>query len=94
MKNIQHSNPDIDTKKLPAILGGNPVFEISEDTPFPKLEQWKQITESEAQIAYEMTLRNELSGSSATVQEFERVWRERHQTQFAMSLSNGTARIA
>ena len=93
MKNIQHSNPDIDTKKLPAILGGNPVFEISEDTPFPKLEQWKQITESEAQIAYEMTLRNELSGSSATVQEFERVWRERHQTQFAMSLSNGTAAL-
>ena len=40
-----------------------------------------------------MTLRNELSGTSPTVQEFERVWSERHQTRFAVSLTNGTAAL-
>ena len=93
MKNMQFSNTEIGTKNLPAVLGGKPVFEISEDAPFPKLDQWRQITEAEAQIAYEMTLRNELSGGSSVVQEFEKIWRERHQTQFAMSLSNGTAAL-
>lgn len=93
MKNVELSNAEIVTKNLPAVLGGTPVFEISEEAPFPKLEQWKQITEAEAQVAYEMTLRNELSGGSSVVQEFERVWRERHQTQFAMSLINGTAAL-
>ena len=46
-------------KDLPAVLGGAPVFETSPDAPYPKLDQWKQITEEEAQIVYEMTLRNE-----------------------------------
>ena len=40
-----------------------------------------------------MTLRNELSGASPTVQEFERVWCERHRTEFAVSLTNGTAAL-
>ena len=40
-----------------------------------------------------MTLRNELSGASPTVQEFERTWCERHQTRFALSLINGTAAL-
>ena len=31
MKNEQLSNPKIDSKNLPAVLGGTPVFEISED---------------------------------------------------------------
>ncbi len=90
---MQFSNTETDPKNIPAVLGGKPVFEISDDAPFPKLDQWCQITEAEAQIAYEMTLRNELSGGSSVVQEFEKIWRERHQTQFAMSLSNGTAAL-
>lgn len=93
MKNMKPSKSEKDINSLPAILGGKPVFDISEEKPFPILDQWKQITEAEAQMAYEMTLRNELSGKSATVQEFERVWRDRHQTQFAMSLCNGTAAL-
>ncbi len=93
MKNIQFPNTEIDPKNLPAVAGGKPVFEISEEAPFPKLDKWRQIGEAEAQIAYEMTLRNELSGGSSVVQEFEQIWRERHQTQFAMSLSNGTAAL-
>ena len=80
-------------KDLPAVLGGTPVFEISPDAPYPKLDEWKQITEEEAQIVYEMTLRNELSGASPTVQEFEKIWCDRHQTRFALSLTNGTAAL-
>ena len=85
----QKSNPT----DLPAILGGTPVFEITPDAPYPKLDQWQQITEEEAQIVYEMTLRNELSGTSTTVQEFERTWCKRHRTEFALSLTNGTAAL-
>lgn len=96
MKNPKNSKNSKDLqvdKDLPAVLGGTPVFEISEEQPFPRLDQWKQITEVEAQTAYQMTLRNELSGRSSTVKEFERTWRERHKTQFAVSLSNGTAAL-
>ena len=78
---------------LPAVLGGTPVFERTADTPYPRLDQWNQVTEEEAQIVYEMTLRNELSGMSSTVQEFEQTWRERHRTRFAVSLTNGTAAL-
>ncbi len=79
--------------EIPAALGGTPVFERTPEAPFPRLEQWHQMTEAEAQIAYEMTLRNELSGASPTVQAFEAMWRERHQTRFAISVVNGTAAI-
>ncbi|MCE2414243.1 DegT/DnrJ/EryC1/StrS family aminotransferase [Candidatus Poribacteria bacterium] len=78
---------------LPAVLGGVSVFEKTPDASYPKLEQWSQVTEEEAQVVYEMTLQNELSGVSATVQEFERTWRERHQIRFALSLTNGTAAL-
>ncbi len=96
MKNPKNSKTSKDLqvdKALPVVLGGTPVFEISKEQPFPILDQWKQITEVEAQTVYQMTLRNELSGRSSTVTEFERTWRERHNTQFAVSLSNGTAAL-
>ena len=70
-----------------------PVFEKSSEVPYPRLDEWQQITEKEAQVVYEMTLRNELSGASPTVQEFEGIWRERHKTRFALSLTNGTAAL-
>ncbi len=93
MNKTKGSYPKMDPKYLPAILGGTPVFEKSADVPYPRLDEWQQITEEEAQIVYEMTLRNELSGASPTVQEFERIWRERHQTRFALSHTNGTAAL-
>ena len=79
--------------EIPAALGGTPVFERTPEAPFPKLDRWCQMAEAEAQVAYEMTLRNELSGASPTVQAFEDMWRERHQTRFAISVVNGTAAI-
>ena len=93
MPKTKPSHPKINPKDLPAILGGTPVFEKSPDIPYPKLDEWQQVTEEEAQIVYEMTLRNELSGASPTVQKFEQTWRERHQTRFAFSLTNGTAAL-
>lgn len=89
----QLSRHELNRTDLPAVLGGTPVFEITPDAPYPKLDEWQQITDAEARVVYEMTLRNEISGASATVQEFERTWCERHQTQFALSLTNGTAAL-
>ena len=85
--------PKTDLKDLPAALGGTPVFDSTSTSDYPKLEQWRQISEAEAQVAYEMTLRNELSGASPVVQAFEQMWRERHHTEYAISLINGTAAI-
>ena len=93
MNSAKSSHLKITPKDLPVVLGGTPVFEKPPDAPYPKLDKWQQITEEEAQIVYEMTLRNELSGASPTVQEFERIWCERHQTRFALSLINGTAAL-
>ena len=89
----QSSRHEIDPTDLPVVLGGTPVFEITPDVPYPKLDKWQQVTGEEAQVVYEMTLRNELSGFSRIVQEFERAWCERHQTEFTVSLTNGTAAL-
>ena len=49
----------------PAALGGAPVFVQTVQTPeFPKLDNWKQMTEEEARAAYDMALCNELSGGT------------------------------
>ena len=93
MNSAKSSQLKAHPKDIPAVLGGTPVFETSPDAPYPKLDAWQQITEEEAQLVYEMTLRNELSGASPTVQAFEKTWRDRHQTQFAVSLTNGTAAL-
>jgi perosamine synthetase len=58
-----------------------------------ELDNWKQMTEQEAEMAYEMTLRNELSGGTPVVREFEKTWRERFGVRFAISVINGTAAI-
>ncbi len=39
-------------------LGGAPVFIQTGKSEFPQLDHWEQVGEEEAQIAYEMTLRN------------------------------------
>jgi dTDP-4-amino-4,6-dideoxygalactose transaminase len=78
--------------ELPAALGGAPVF-VQTATTERTLDQWQQMTEDEAQMAYEMTLRNELSGGTPVVREFERQWRERHQTRFAITVINGTSAL-
>jgi dTDP-4-amino-4,6-dideoxygalactose transaminase len=78
----------------PAALGGAPVFVQTVQTPeFPKLDNWRQMTEEEAQVAYEMALRNELSGGTPVVREFEKEWREAIGTKYAITVMNGTASL-
>jgi perosamine synthetase len=78
----------------PAALGGTPVFiQTVQETQFPKLDKWRQMTEEEAQVAYDMTLRNELSGGTPVVREFEQQWREMIGTKYAITVMNGTASL-
>lgn len=79
-------------KNLPAALGGAPVFVQTAETS-GKLDKWRQITEDEAKFAYEMVLRNELSGGTPVVREFEQMWRQRHEVRFAISVINGTSAL-
>ena len=58
-----------------------------------RLDKWRQMTEVEAQVAYDMALGNELSGGTQTVRDFEAMWRERHGTRFAITVINGTSAL-
>jgi len=57
------------------------------------LDRWRQITEDEAQMAHDMVLRNELSGGTQVVRDFEEMWRQRHDTRFAITVMNGTSAL-
>lgn len=78
--------------RLPAAMGGAPAFVQTAETN-KNFDRWQQITEQEAQVAYDMTLRNELSGGTPVVREFEQRWREWVGTRFAITVINGTSAI-
>ena len=84
---MSHNN-----REMPAALGGAPVF-VQTANNQEKLDQWQQITEAEAEMAYQMTLRNELSGGTPTVRQFEALWRERFECKFAITVINGTSAL-
>ncbi len=67
-----------------------PVFTQTGRVTYPELDRWQQVGEAEARTAYEMTLRNELSGGTPTVREFERTWREWTGSKYAITVANGT----
>lgn len=79
-------------RDLPAALGGAPIF-VQTGERQGALDRWKQMTEAEARMAYDMTLRNELSGGTPVVREFEKMWRERHGARFAITTMNGTSAL-
>jgi dTDP-4-amino-4,6-dideoxygalactose transaminase len=70
-----------------------PVFVQTGRSGIPELDRWNQVGEEEARVAYEMTLRNELSGGTPTVREFEREWREWVGTRYAITTMNGTSAL-
>ncbi len=70
-----------------------PVFVQTATPEQPELDSWQQITEEEARVAYEMTLRNELSGGTPTVREFEREWREWTGLRYAITTMNGSTAL-
>jgi dTDP-4-amino-4,6-dideoxygalactose transaminase len=68
-----------------------PVFVQTAETS--RLDRWQQITEEEAKLVYEMTLRNELSGGTPIVREFEQTWRELTGLRYSLTTCNGTLAI-
>lgn len=70
-----------------------PVFIQTAFPAQPDLDRWKQVDEEEARIVYEMTLRNELSGGTPVVREFEKNWREWLGLKYALSTFNGTSAL-
>jgi dTDP-4-amino-4,6-dideoxygalactose transaminase len=57
------------------------------------LDRWKQVGEEEARLVYEMTLRNELSGGTPVVREFEAEWRRQTGLKYALTTVNGTTSL-
>ena len=60
---------------------------------FEAMDRWKQVDETEAQLAYDMTLRNELSGGTPVVREFEEQWRESIGSRYGLSVVNGSSAL-
>lgn len=59
----------------------------------PELDRWRQISEEEVEMVADMTRRNELSGGTPVVREFETLWREWIGTRFCVSVINGTSAL-
>ena len=67
-----------------------PIFVQSGKSEFPELDRWEQVGQDEARMTHDMTLRNELSGGTETVREFETRWRELCGCKYAVTTMNGT----
>jgi len=63
------------------------------EMPFADFDCWRQVGEKEAQVAYDMTLRNELSGATSAVRDFECRWRSWVKSRYAMTTTNGSAAL-
>ncbi|MFO7973192.1 MAG: DegT/DnrJ/EryC1/StrS family aminotransferase, partial [Candidatus Hydrogenedentota bacterium] len=59
----------------------------------PELDRWQQIGDEEVEIVAEMTRRNELSGGTPVVREFEEAWRKHIGSRFCVSVINGTSAL-
>ncbi len=73
--------------------GAGRAFIQTVQTAVSDLDRWSQMTEAEVAMATEMTRRNELSGGTPVVREFEEEWRRWIGTQFAVTVMNGTASL-
>ena len=69
------------------------VFTQTATTPIGDLDKWQQVGEEEARMAYEMTLKNELSGGTEQVRLFEEEWRQFVGTKYAVTVCNGTVSL-
>ncbi|HEX6972643.1 MAG TPA: DegT/DnrJ/EryC1/StrS family aminotransferase, partial [Limnochordia bacterium] len=77
----------------PARGAQRPIFVQTAKTEMPALDRWRQVGEEEAQLVYQMTLRNELSGGTPTVRAFEKAWAERFGTRYVLTTNNGTTAL-
>jgi len=70
-----------------------PIFVQTAFPEQPELDRWRQVTEEEAQLVYDMSLRNELSGGTPTVRKFESAWRQWTQSKYTITTCNGSAAL-
>ncbi|MBM3471946.1 MAG: DegT/DnrJ/EryC1/StrS family aminotransferase [Armatimonadetes bacterium] len=56
-------------------------------------DAWEQVGEEEARMVYEMALRNELSGGTPVVRQFEQEFRDTIGTQLCLTTCNGSAAL-
>lgn len=68
-------------------------FVQTAEAVLPELDRWEQIGEEEVALVAEMTRRNELSGGTPVVRDFEREWREWIGVKYAISVMNGTSAL-
>ena len=81
-------------KKGPSAPSGEAaVFVQTASTQMSELDRWSQVTEDEVRIVEEMTRRNELSGGTEVVREFEETWRRWIGTKYAFTTANGCAAL-
>ena len=69
------------------------VFTQTASSDTPELDRWKQITEDEAKLVHDMTMRNEISGGTPVVREFEAEWRKFSGRKYAITTVNGTSAL-
>ena len=72
---------------------GGRTFVQTSRVEMAELDRWQQVGEEEARVVYEMTLRNELSGGTPVVREFEAEWRRQTGLPYALTTINGTAAL-
>jgi len=70
-----------------------PVFTQTGGATYPELDKWQQIDEDEVEMVYQMALRNELSGGTPVVRQFEQTWRQTFGSKYAITVNNGTMSI-
>jgi dTDP-4-amino-4,6-dideoxygalactose transaminase len=70
-----------------------PVFVQTQQQKPEEPDRWRQMTEEEAQLAYDMTLRNELSGGTATVRQAEEEFAKLCNVRYCMSVCNGSSAL-
>ena len=70
-----------------------PVFVQTQAAKPDSPDRWRQMTEDEAQLAHDMTLRNELSGGTQTVRDVEAEFARFCNVRYCMSVFNGSSAL-
>jgi perosamine synthetase len=80
-------------KKTDEAKSHSRIFIQTAETPLHHLDDWAQVGEDEVAVVADMTRRNELSGGTPLVRDFEQRWREWIGTDYAVTVMNGTAAL-
>jgi dTDP-4-amino-4,6-dideoxygalactose transaminase len=62
-------------------------------TPDDLIDRWPKMTEAEARVAHDVTLRDELSGSTKAVRDFETRWKKWSGARYALTTASGSSAL-